>query len=197
MIEGKKVHLRALERDDIQLLWKWDNDHEVQYFMANPPAAASLDYEARRYDDLTTNPTKRAFIIETKETPHRAIGLIDYYDLSVRNQNCWVSIMIGEKEFWGQGYGTDAMRAMLDYLFNQMHLHKVRLWAVGHNERATASYRKCGFQVEGISKESVSSEGRWYDEINMAVFARDFAALPASSAAAASAEARSPSAVKG
>lgn len=177
MIEGERVHLRALERSDVDLLWKWENDHEVMFFMANPPPAPSHEWILKRYTALTTDPQKGAFIIETRDEPRRAIGLIDYYDLSIKNRNCWVSIEIGEKEYWGKGYGTDAMRTMLEYLFDTMHMHKVRLWAVGHNKRAIASYKKCGFQVEVESHESVWSNGRWYDEVGMAVFARDFAAL--------------------
>ncbi|MBI3978637.1 MAG: GNAT family N-acetyltransferase [Chloroflexi bacterium] len=175
MIKGKRVVLRAVEREDAWLIWRWNNDPEVQYFSEGEPArTASLEEIAREREQAVASDTARSFMIETADG--FTIGHLGYFNLSWKNRNCWIFVTIGEKEHWGKGYGTESLALLLDYLFNQLGLHKVRLETLSYNVRAQASYRKCGFQVEGTDREARFVDGRWYDMIQMGILASEFRA---------------------
>lgn len=70
----------------------------------------------------------------------------------------------------GRGYGTDAMKVLMNFIFNNMNIRKIRLSTFSFNMRARKSYEKCGFEVEGILKDEIFKDGKYYDEIIMSVF---------------------------
>jgi RimJ/RimL family protein N-acetyltransferase len=78
-----------------------------------------------------------------------------------------VGIGIGEREYWGKGYGKDAMRIMLRYAFMELNLHRVSLNVYEYNPRAIRSYEKAGFTVEGRQRQALNRDGRRWDMIYM------------------------------
>jgi len=74
------------------------------------------------------------------------------------------------KNYWGKGYGTDAMKVLMKFIFEDMNMNKIRLSVFSFNERAKRCYEKCGFQVEGILKKEIFKEGKYYDEIIMSAY---------------------------
>ena len=78
--------------------------------------------------------------------------------------------MIGDKDYWGKGYGTDTMKTLITFIFNNMNINKIRLSTFSFNERAIKSYKKCGFTVEGVLKNEIFKDGKYYDEIIMSIF---------------------------
>lgn len=99
----------------------------------------------------------------------RMIGFIGFDGISWTHGNTWVGIGLGEEQYWGQGYGTDAMRIMLRYAFTELNLHRVTLNVFGYNERAIRSYEKAGFQVEGRERDALNRDGRRWDIIYMGI----------------------------
>lgn len=83
-------------------------------------------------------------------------------------------IFIGDKKYWGKGYGTDAMRVLVKFIFEQMNIHKVKLNVYSFNERAIKSYEKCGFKVEGVLRQEIFRDGRYYDEIIMGLLKEEY-----------------------
>ena len=81
-----------------------------------------------------------------------------------------VEIMIGDKDYLDKGYGTDAMKTLISFIFDSMNINKVRLSTFSFNERAIKSYKKCGFTVEGVLKNEIFKDGKYYDEIIMSIF---------------------------
>ena len=80
--------------------------------------------------------------------------------------------MIGGKDCWGRGYGTDAIRALLRFAFREMNLNRVWLTTGENNPRALACYRKCGFREEGRLRQDRYLEGRYWDTILMGILRR-------------------------
>ena len=78
-------------------------------------------------------------------------------------------IGLGERNYWGNGYGTDAMQIMLRYAFRELNLHRVSLDVFEYNPRALHSYEKAGFQIEGRRRKMVQRDGRRYDMIFMGI----------------------------
>jgi RimJ/RimL family protein N-acetyltransferase len=82
--------------------------------------------------------------------------------------------MIGNKQYWGDGYGTDAKMLQLRYAFYQENIRKMISSVYATNERSIAYLKKCGYKKEGIRKDSRYVNGRYVDVILMAVFQRDW-----------------------
>jgi RimJ/RimL family protein N-acetyltransferase len=176
MIEGKLVNLRALEMTDLERNHRWVNDRDVTRFLSMR-YEMSLMAEENWMRERTRSPlsfSTAAFAIETKEGRH--IGNCGLHNASPENRSAELGIMIGEKDCWGQGYGTDAVRALLRFAFEEMNLHRVQLDVFDFNERAQASYRKCGFVEEARKRQDLYQEGAFIDVVVMGVLRSEWEA---------------------
>jgi RimJ/RimL family protein N-acetyltransferase len=173
---GKLVLLREVEADDLNDVWEWENDSEMGlYLNADPGKRMSMDEVKRRFHQYLTDPTSGLFIICTLENDR--IGMLGFDRLYRDIGTCRLFIGVGNKEYWGQGYGTDAMRVVLGYFFEDVALKRVQLSVYDFNTRAVASYRKCGFEVEGVRRNIAYVHGEWCDSIEMCITAERFAEL--------------------
>ncbi len=99
----------------------------------------------------------------------RLIGDVGLDGVLWNHGDFFVGIGIGEREFWGKGYGTDAMRLILRYAFEELNLQRVSLNVFEYNPRAIRSYEKLGFIHEGRSRGVLRRDGRRYDLIYMGI----------------------------
>ena len=174
MISGKKIRLRALEKSDLPKVWEWLNDEEGMWFWAEPsytPSLAEVEQRLAGSQGVASHSCKQ-FIIETQEGI--PIGRIFYDHLDTKHQRTEVGIQIGEKEYWGKGYGTDAMIAFLNYLFNELRLHRVYLHLQSYNTRALKCYEKCGFIQEGVLRRHSFARGKYHDDLMMGILRDEF-----------------------
>lgn len=177
MLEGKLVRLRAMEPDDLEDALRWVNDREVTFWLTSLRYPMSRKDEKAWIDDAPTNSFAEGvqLAIETKDGNH--IGSINLHGTNSEDRKAGLGIMIGEKDHWSNGYGTDAMLTLLKLAFDEMNLHRVWLHVFPDNERAIACYLKCGFREEGRLRQEVFQGGRYYDVIVMGVLKDEFAAL--------------------
>ena len=177
MIEGKKVRIRAIEKTDMDEIMKWVNDPEVKnnLLMRYPISRYQEEkwIEAALSGDSQRN---KVFALETKEGVY--LGGIGLHRIDWENCNAEVGIVIGRKEYWGKGYGTDAMMTILDFAFNQMNLHRVYLRVFEYNLGGIKSYEKCGFKKEGILREDRYANGEYHDTVMMGILRREFIKTP-------------------
>lgn len=172
MLRGDRVTLRAIEPGDYPTLWRWYNDPRIMVYWGRPGNTTSLAEVARLEEFEASRGNSQKYIICSHDD--HPIGIIDYYDLDWRNRSAWVSVLIGDDQFWGGGYGTDAMRTLLDYLFNQLGLHRIALNVHESNDRARRSYEKNGFVQEGLLRDWAYFDGKWVNGILMSVLSREF-----------------------
>ena len=99
------------------------------------------------------------------------------HNIDWKNRKAVQGIFIGEKEYWGRGYGSDAIRALLGFAFREMNLHRVYLSVYDYNERAIRCYEKCGFRHEGRLRKARFSDGRYHDELMMGILREEFEEL--------------------
>ncbi len=97
------------------------------------------------------------------------IGFIGLFGVQWNHGSAWVGIGLGERDYWGKGYGTDAMRVILCYAFRELNLYRVNLDVFEYNPRAVRSYEKAGFKIEGREPRSVLRDGQRYDMILMGI----------------------------
>ena len=174
MIAGEKTRLRALEKSDLTKVWEWLNDEEVMWVWAAPGNTQSLAEIEQWFSRLqeVTGYSSKQFVIETEEGI--PIGRIFYEHLDIKHQRAEVGILIGEKEYWGRGYGADAMIAFLDYLFNELGLHRVYTHVQSYNARSLRFHKKCGFIQEGILRHHSFTRGEYHDDLAMGILRDEF-----------------------
>lgn len=88
-----------------------------------------------------------------------------------RNSEVGIDVL---PEYQGEGYGSEAIRWVLDYAFRRAGLHRVNIRAFGWNEGAWKLYERLGFKREGVMREELWHEGRWWDGILMGMLDREW-----------------------
>jgi RimJ/RimL family protein N-acetyltransferase len=176
MIVGKNVRLRPVERDDLPRFVAWFADPDVRRYL-EVYLPFSLAQEERWFESLLERLERQEDVvlaIETADGVH--IGSLGLHAINWKNRCAELGIVIGDNAFWGQGYGTDAIRALLGLAFGEMNLHRVFLLVDVDNARGIRCYEKCGFQREGISRQAVFREGAYHDQYVMSILESEFAA---------------------
>ena len=171
MIQGTKTCLRALEHDDLPHFVRWINDPETRRFMMMS-YPLSMTEEENWWEGFLTRQGDHIFAIEADDGTY--IGNIGLHDIQQENRRALLGIIIGEKAYWGQGYGTDAIRAMLAWAFGYLNLNRVSLTVYEYNERAIRCYLKCGFRHEGRMRQARYLDGQYYDELMMGILRDEF-----------------------
>lgn len=177
MIKGKKVILRKNKQKDTPLFYKWINDPEVAKFWYGRDKSRSKEWVRKHFTPMIEGKSQsQCWIIEAKRRP---IGFMyntpqkedDGIKFSGRVE---LDIMIGERNEWGKGYGTDALRTMIDYTFNKQKAERVYIMPRVSNARAIHLYEKVGLKKEGILRRYEKFEGKWIDCLMMAILKSDF-----------------------
>ncbi|GAA4455140.1 GNAT family N-acetyltransferase [Phytohabitans houttuyneae] len=169
-VHGERVRLRAMEPADAEALWRWNHDPEVMRWMdaGYPQTLARVgawlaERPRNTYDDVLFGVDAPA----GDETGWQLIGLVRLHGAEPETGCADLDIYLGEKEYWGKGFATDAVRTACRYGFESMRLHKVTLTVVTENAAALAVYRRVGFTEEGRLREVFRRGGRWLDKYTM------------------------------
>ncbi|MGH2457963.1 MAG: GNAT family N-acetyltransferase [Chloroflexota bacterium] len=174
-IRGEKVALGPVSREVIVPLGlKWLNDLEVTRTLgvgASHPL--TLEAEEVWYDRASRSETDVIFLVYEQATL-RVIGSTGLHHVDHFNRTAEFGILIGEKDCWGKGYGTETARLMLDYAFNVLGLHNVMLKVFSYNQRGIRAYTRAGFKVIGHRREAHRFGGRAFDEILMDCLSTEF-----------------------
>ncbi|MBE0451005.1 MAG: GNAT family N-acetyltransferase [Clostridia bacterium] len=178
MLTGEMVKLRAYKREEMPKVVALINDPEVKSLLTpGVPFPYTLEDEYKWYESLTGNSSGTYnFAIETIDDG-LYLGGCGINNIDWKNRVAVVGIFIGEKSFWGKGYGTDAMKVLMDFIFMEMNINKIKLNVFGFNPRAKKSYEKCGFKVEGHLKQEIFRDGVYHDESVMAILREEYVRL--------------------
>src|SRR3989344_626015 len=151
IIHGKNVVLRPLLMSDAKNFCLWLSDPEVTLFLqihGEPPPTLS---EERKYIASTKKDVfKTQFSIDVGRAH---IGTLALSSISRKEKRAEFGIFIGDKKYWGQGFGTEAGKLLLRYGFKTLGLHRIYLSVIGFNIRAIKSYERIGFRVEGRARQ--------------------------------------------
>lgn len=173
MYTGEKVKLRAYEAKDIDQARAYVNDPELKHLLTpGVPFPLTVDDEKKFIDGITAFKDNYSFAIDTLDGKY--IGGCGLNAVDWKNRTCVVGIFIGDKDYWGKGYGTDAMSVLVKFIFNEMNLNRIQLNVYGFNERAIKSYEKCGFKKEGVLKQAMYKAGKYHDEIVMSIIKDEY-----------------------
>ena len=169
---GEKIYLRPFSQDDSAYVKRWFDDPEIRK-LTGEVKALSLEETEEFYERLRTSTDRVWFVIVLKDDD-RVIGEAGLLRIFMPWRNTDVSIIIGEREEWGKGYGTETGRLLLNYAFKRLGMHRVSIGVVGFNERALRFWERLGFKEEGIQKDGYLYDGRYSDFIMMSLLENDY-----------------------
>ena len=143
---GKKTVLRDKLLEDAPLDYKWRSDEELARLDAAFPVRSTYEEFLRLFRDQLRYPTPGSARFGIEADTGHYIGNCMYYDYDSINEQTELGIVIGDKEYWGKGYGCDAVVTLRDYLFTDTKVKRIYLHTLTWNERAQKAFAKCGFQ---------------------------------------------------
>ncbi len=170
MIFGDRIRLRALERDDLPLFVKWLNDPEVTKGLMHYLPFSGED-EEEWFNGMRKKPLEeRPLVIEIpKEDGWEPIGNCGIFNINWRIQKADFGIVIGAKQHWDKGYGTEALRVIIQHGFNTLNLNKISLTVYENNPRAIRAYEKAGLVTEGRLRQDHYHNGKYFDVLIMSI----------------------------
>lgn len=175
MIIGKRTRLRGIEREDVPRFVEWLNDPEVVRGISLVVPLSTVQ-EQNWFDNLRSKPIEEHPLGIEIQTPSgwTLIGNISLMNIAWKDHLAEVGIFIGDKRYWNQGYGRDAMVLMLRYAFFTLGLNRVYLRVFETNPRAVHSYEKAGFVPEGRMRQAYFQDGRFIDVLLMSALCSEW-----------------------
>ncbi len=171
-IVGDKIYLRPLEMEDIDSFVLWLNDEEVRQYLSMTSPLNKIR-EKGWVENLYKDDRSTVLGIVVKEND-QLIGNIGMHRISIPHRQAGMGIFIGDKACWSKGYGTEALKLMMGYGFDQLNLHRLHLTVFSFNARAIRTYEKVGFKREGVFREHLYRNGKYHDVYYMAILENEW-----------------------
>ncbi|MDX1837999.1 N-acetyltransferase [Legionella taurinensis] len=161
------VTLRFPLQSDSANYFKWINDKELVLFNGNFKEVSQQEHQ-QWFDNLFKPSDAITFsILENQD--NKLIGSCSLRNISQIHHNAELQIRIGEREYQNRGYGSDAVRKLVDWGFSSLNLKRIYLNVLSTNQRAIKAYQKCDFQIEGILRKAACIDGNFIDLVVMAI----------------------------
>ena len=161
-----RINLRPLTKSYSRLLFKWITDRDLVRFNSSYFPVSESDHEVwiekmmRKHSDLVI------FVVEEKKEK-KAIGTCQLFNINWVHRNAELQIRIGEKENEGKSYGSEAVRLICEFGFEDLSLHRIFLQVLADNDKEIKLYQECGFILEGTQQEAAFVDGQWKDVVFM------------------------------
>lgn len=163
LLSGSRVSLTPLSSLDAPSFARWQLDTEYLRMLDAKPAFPKNEAAMTEWIRAGQQGSQHFLFGIRVQTTESLIGFVELGEVLWTHRTAWLSIGIGERTYWGQGYGYEAAALVLDFAFRELNLHRVQLTVFGYNERAIRLYEKLGFQREGVYREFMERDGERYD----------------------------------
>jgi len=152
-IKGESVILRDKNIKDLSDDYRWRTNPELSELDATTPIYISFDDFSRQFHEEVFYGSLSSKRLSIDSTGRKHIGNCMFYGFDSYRQQAELGIMIGDKNFWGKGYGTETVKLMLHYIFSETDLNRIYLHTLSWNDRARKCFIKCGFkEIREIKK---------------------------------------------
>jgi RimJ/RimL family protein N-acetyltransferase len=169
MIAGEQIILRALERDDLERCYRWMNDPAIVWTLKTRYPIAFHGEAQWLEKAVEPSPNERHFAIERK-ADRQHIGNASIHDIDWVSRSASFGLFLGEPASWNRGFGSDAIRTLVDFAFREMNLRKLRINVFDYNERAKHVLLGHGFVQEGKLAQEFFRDGKYHDIVVLSVF---------------------------
>ena len=180
LFRGELVRFTLVEPDagaKAQILWQ--RDSEFHRLLDNGPASSSSEKKIKEWIEKQGEkgfPPDRFYFSVRTLAEDKYIGFLSLW-VDLIHSEAWVGLGIGERDFWGKGYGTDMMKLCQQYVFRELSLERLSLGLFEYNPRALRSYEKCGFRLEGRTRKDTLREGKHVDSLWMGILREEWLQL--------------------
>ncbi len=174
-LKGKNIQLRALENNDLEILYRWENDPENwKVSQTLTPFSRKLLKKYLDQAHLDLFQIKQLRLVIELEESHLPIGLIDLFDFDPFNQKAGIGILIGEKKEREKGYAREALKILLDYCFSILLLNQVYCNIMESNKTSQHLFTHAGFSLSGTKKSWIKTSSGWEDEHFFQLLSQDW-----------------------
>lgn len=171
ILEGEKVRLRPVQESDLPKFVEWLADREVTRWLAEIDSPPTLEEERDWYDGHRSEPDNVLWAIETLDG--RLVGSTELRVMPKRRKG-ELGIVIMDKTMWSSGLGTDAVRLIVGYGFEELDLNRVELSTDESNHRAIRCYEKVGFVREGLLRQHRFVDGAFGNTVVMGILREEW-----------------------
>jgi RimJ/RimL family protein N-acetyltransferase len=174
LLRSTRLRLVALTENDLQIIAEWFQDTEFMRLLdavpAHPKSITTLQTWLEEANKATDGYLFGVRLLESDAL----IGYIELDGILWNHGTAWLGVALGARKYWGQGYGTEATRLVLDFAFQELNLHRVQATVFRYNRRSVAMCERLGFQREGIYREFIHRDGQRYDMILYGLLRREY-----------------------
>ncbi|MBX5455861.1 MAG: GNAT family N-acetyltransferase [Thermogemmatispora sp.] len=161
LLHGERVYLRRPQQSDAPLVFAWERDDEVWRYDPHRPYSETLEEFLPIFERNYVIGNGRQFWFIIEDEHHVPIGTITYFNLDYRLRQAEIGLGLGEKSRWGQGYGPEAIRTLVRYLFETLGLVRVYAETAQANQPARRAFAKAGFTEVGQIFDPRSTGAPW------------------------------------
>ena len=174
LFRGSLLRLAAPREEDVETLARWSEDADHMRALDTDFARPrTLQEIAGQHNPEQRDPNGVLFHLRTLDDD-RLIGFVALHSIEWNNRAGLLSIGIGEADFRGRGYGSEALRLILRYAFDELNLDRVGLDVISNNQRAIRAYERAGFRHEGALRAAVLRDGQRYDRLLMGILREEW-----------------------
>lgn len=176
LFKGNLIRLSGIDPEELgKSFSRWSRDSEFKRLLDFDPARLHSAKAIKEWMEKHLETEKDTFWFSIRALEDdRLLGDIDLAVVDWGSREAFVGLGIGERDFWGKGYGTEAMRLVLRYAFLELNLRRVTLDVFEYNQRAIRSYEKAGFRLEGRVRQAIQREGRRWDLLYMGILCEEW-----------------------
>ena len=177
ILKGELVRLSAIDPNEFGKTFSyWNRDSEFMRFLDSSPShlRSQKGLQNSLEEGLENQKSDRHWFTIRALADDKLLGDIDLSVYNWAGRDAFVGLGIGEREFWGKGYGTDVMKIILRFAFIEVNLQRVTLNVFEYNPRAVRSYEKTGFRHEGRMRQVLNREGRRWDMLFMGILREEW-----------------------
>ena len=173
-LEGKEVYLRPIEASDTD--WYFSTLYDPETRRLTGTQMHHTREQIASYIEAKSQDRSSVLLIIATRSDDTPIGDIAIQDIDTMNRNANIRIALTNGS-QNRGYGTEALRLMLDYGFGILNLHRIELNVFSYNHRAMRVYEKVGFKQEGVQREALFYNHQYHDSILMSILEDEYRAL--------------------
>lgn len=173
-IDGNKIYLRLPKEKDLRGNWyRWFNDPIITRYQNKGIFPNTLFRQKKYYTFVMNSKSDIVFAIIEKKT-QKHIGCVGLHNIDPVHRSAELGIIIGEKKYWGRGYGKSAWNMITDYGFNVLNLYRIAAVVFKENIASRKSADASGFKIEGLMRDIFFKKGRYHSAYLMSVLKGEF-----------------------
>lgn len=172
ILRGERIGLGPIREELLETYARWMNDLRVNRTLAVGSLPLTVEKERAWFESASVRDGEAMFTIYILDSM-RPIGNIGLHDIDPDSRTADFGIVIGEVDAWGQGYGTEATRLIIQYGFDVIGLHNIQLLCYANNPAGLRAYEKAGFRHVGSRRQARRVGREWVDEHIMDILSTD------------------------